>query len=171
MITGVGVPLCDHPSACGAADYLSFAMTGTWSSLLSSAWKWSTAAGFWSIMGREVTSQYIGCFFFFGQFNCMNGLRQQCNVLCIFKISLLAFCVSILNNWSYLVVPFTFDGFLAHQQIFSSFFFMLNMVLPLVTNNSKYWNDNPQQKKADDKKKGDFIKKLSPHWSKHVILL
>lgn len=50
-------------------------------------------------------------------------------------------------------------------------FFMLNMVLPLVTNNSKYWNDNPQQKKADDKKKGDFIKKLSPHWSKHVILL
>lgn len=48
---------------------------------------------------------------------------------------------------------------------------MLNMVLPLVTNNSKYWNDNPQQKKADDKKKGDFIKKLSTHWSKHVILL
>ena len=45
------------------------------------------------------------------------------------------------------------------------------MVLPLVTNNSKYWNDNPQQKKADDKKKGDFIKKLSTHWSKHVILL
>ena len=122
MITGVGVPLCDHPSACGAADYLSFAMTGTWSSLLSSAWQWSTAAGFWSIMGREVTSQYIGCFFFVGQFNCMNGLSQQCNVLCIFKISLLAFCVSILNNWSYLVVPFTFDGFLAHQQIFSSFF-------------------------------------------------
>ena len=90
--------------------------------LLSSAWQWSTAAGFWSIMGKEVTSQYIGCFFF-GQFNCMSGLRQQCNVLCIFKISLLAFCVSILNNyWSYLVVPFTFDGFLAHQQIFSSFF-------------------------------------------------
>lgn len=48
---------------------------------------------------------------------------------------------------------------------------MLNMVLPPVTNNSKYWNDNPQQKKADDKKKGDFIEKLSPHWSKHVILL
>lgn len=48
---------------------------------------------------------------------------------------------------------------------------MLNMVLPLVTNNSKYWNDNPQQKKADDEKKGDYIKKLSPHWSKRNFIV
>ena len=125
MITGVGVPLCDHPSACGAADYLFFAMTGTWSSLLAQFCLTMISCSRVLVNnGKGSDKPVYRLFFFFGQFNCMNGLRQQCNVLCIFKISLLAFCVSILNNWSYLVVPFTFDGFLAHQQIFSSFFYV-----------------------------------------------